>query len=69
MKHYLDCYHYGAMLGSQFPVNSYGPATVEELEALRGRVGHNFDTTEIVNFTKGQNPLPKDLWPGVDRPR
>jgi hypothetical protein len=66
---YLDCYFYGAMLGDKFPVNSYGPASVEAIEALKLRVGHNFDRMEVVEETKGMNPLPADLWPGVDRPR
>jgi hypothetical protein len=66
---YLDCFHYGAMLGDKFPVNTYGPATREQLEGLRGRVAHNFNRTEVVQKTLGQNPLPPDLWPGVSRPK
>jgi hypothetical protein len=66
---YLDCFFYGAMLGDQFPVNSYGPATISQLETLKARVGHNFDRMEFNERTKGMNPLPADLWPGVERPR
>lgn len=66
---YLDCFHYGAMLGDQFPVNTYGPATREQLEELRERVAHNFNRTEIVTQTLGQNPLPPSHWPGVKRPK
>lgn len=66
---YLDCFHYGALGGYKFPVNSYGPALLSDLSVLRERVAHNFHRTEINLNTKGMNPLPVDLWPGVDRPR
>lgn len=66
---FLDCYFYGAILGDRFPVNSYGPATPEDLTVLQARVGHNFDRTEIVGETKGMNPLPRDRWFDVRRPR
>ena len=66
---YLDCYFYGALLGDMFPVNSYGPASHDDIEVLKLRIGHNFDRMEVVPETKGQNPLPRDFWPGVVRPR
>jgi hypothetical protein len=66
---FLDCYHRGALLGDRFPVNSYGPASREDLARLNERVAHNFDRTEIVSETKGRNPLPPELWPGAERPR
>ncbi len=64
MNWYLDCYHYGAMLGDKFPVNSYGPATLEDILTLEERMRHNFDRTEVVEQTKGQCPLPQERWPG-----
>lgn len=66
---YLDCYLYGAMQGDQFPVNSYGPAPKGDIDRLAKLVGHNFDRMEVVATTKGMNPLPRYLWPDVDRPR
>jgi hypothetical protein len=66
---YLDCYHPAALLGDEFPVNSYGPASQEQLADLAQHIAHNFQRMEIVSQTKGQNPLPADLWPGVSRPR
>lgn len=66
---FLDCYYYGALLGESFPVNTYGPASSAAIAELRERVRHNFDRTEIVRETLGQNPLPPEFWPGVERPR
>lgn len=66
---FVDCYHVGAILGDQFPVNSYGPASFSECEELIKRIEHNFNWTELTTQTKGQNPLPRDYWPGVERPR
>lgn len=60
---YLDCYHYGALLGQKFPVNSYGPANIEEICLLCIRISHNFHRIEIVKESKGQNVLPKNKWP------
>ncbi len=59
---FMDCYFYGAMLGNEFPVNSYGPASMEDLTKLKKQIGHNFDRIEFTQETKGQNPLPKEHW-------
>lgn len=59
---YLDGYLYGAMLGDQFPVNSYGPASKDEVELLQRHMSSQFDRTEIVPQTKGQSPLDKERW-------
>lgn len=58
---YLDCYHYGALLGDEFPVNSYGPATLFDLIILKNKL-KGFDRMEIVDKSKGTSPLPKDCW-------
>lgn len=65
---YLDCYFYGAMLGEKFPVATYGPAIMTDVAMIAARVAHNFDRMEMVKKAKGQNPLPRDLWPDVERP-
>ena len=62
---YLDCYFYGAMLGESFPVNTYGPASREEMERLKRHFEQldplPFDRCELTQETKGQAPQPNPL--------
>ncbi len=64
---YLDCYHDAALLGNLFPVNSYGPASIEQIEKLQNRIKQCFTRTTITEFTKGQCPLPEENWPKLDQ--
>jgi hypothetical protein len=66
--YYLDCFSFGSMLGHEFPVNTYGPATLDQCEDLRDRLT-GFDKMRITKRTKCQNSMPSDKWPGMDRPR
>ena len=66
---FLDCYFFGALMGDQFPVNSFGPAELGDIAGLASRIGNSFDRMVITHQTKGQGPIDPAYWPGVDRPR
>lgn len=59
---YLDCYFYGALGGEDFPVNSWGPASLEDINDLDKRISKHFNRTEVVKETKGLNPRSQDRW-------
>ncbi len=59
---YLDCYSYAALGGEFAPVNSFGPAVVNDVLKLKSKIEHHFDRVEIVEETKGCNPRSFDRW-------
>ena len=65
---YLDGFHYGAVLGDKFPVNSYGPATLDDLAYLMTRLANSFHRIELSHETKGQMPLHPNDWLSDWRP-
>lgn len=67
--YFLDCYFYGALLGKEFPVNSYGPADLDDICLAIKHLAPNFNRMEVVKETRGMNPLPRELWWDVERPR
>lgn len=56
MELYLDLFNYHAVCGNDFPVNSWGPGTADQISDLVRKLMHRpeqFDRLEITRASKG----------------
>lgn len=64
---YMDCYCYGACLGTEFPVNSYCDVSWEALAAagvaLLKDLNSGIDEVRLTRASQGQCPVPLTAMP------